>query len=154
MEITALHSHRYKPVRREHRATLAGTRICTEEDRTCRRYSIGLRSQNPGTRHLSIQTWVATNLKGQKEAAQEIIRANVSFCFTAHLLFTCNLQIQRSHMAVMRVYKGEMCRRGGGTELFFENKLHLIIARATFGVQILFFYGYVWKHTLINMKIK
>lgn len=46
-----------------------------------------LQEADRGAKHLSIQTWVATNLKGQREAAQESIRANVSFCFTAHLLF-------------------------------------------------------------------
>lgn len=52
-------------------------------------------------RDIHRQTGFATSLKGQKGAAQEIIRANVSFCFAAHLLFMCSLQIQRSHMAVM-----------------------------------------------------
>ena len=71
---------------------------------------IGLVSEGKSKKeHLSIRTWVATNLQGTEEAAKEIIRANVSFCFAAHPQFTCNLQIQRSHMAAMRVYKGSMC---------------------------------------------
>lgn len=122
-----MHSHRYKPVRREHRATLAGTRICSEKRQNMSVVLDWPQKPNPGTQHLSIQTWASTNLKGQKVAAQEIIRANVSFCFTAHLLFTCNLQIQKSHMAVMRVYKGGMC---SGTVLFQEQIAPRIIARA------------------------
>lgn len=54
-----------------------------------------LQKPNPEMQQLSIQTWFAKNLKRQKKTAQEIIRANVSFCFTANRLFTCNPQVQR-----------------------------------------------------------
>lgn len=112
-----MHSHRYKLVQREHTATLPGTRICTEIRLNMTTVLDWPQKVNAGTRYLSKRTWVVTNLKGQKEAAQEIIRAKVSFCFAAHPLFTCNPQIQRSHMAVMRVYKGRMC---WGNVLFQE----------------------------------
>jgi len=122
-----MHSHRCKLVCREHTATLAGTRIRAEKRQNMSVVLDCPQKANPGTRPVSVQTGVATNLRGQKEAAQEIIRANVSFCFTSHPLFACNLKIQRSHMAVVRVYKG-MLR---GTVLFQENASHNIKSQGT-----------------------
>lgn len=68
-----MHSHRYKSARGEHAATLAGTRKCTENRKNTSALLDCPQKANPETRHLSIQTWAATNLKGQRGAAREII---------------------------------------------------------------------------------
>lgn len=78
-----------------------------KKGRTCQKVFGSSQKTNPETWRLSVRTWAAANPRGPKEA-QEIIRANVSFYFTAHLPFACNLHVQKSHMAVMKVYKGMM----------------------------------------------